>query len=257
MLLCRRLRALLLTAGLAAAMAAPAAAQSTSDAPLPPIEDLVRYFDTIVFGSEFGPDYASAVVAKWSEGTLTVSLEQRATKEHLGFVSAHLAALGRLTGKTFSGAKTPESAAIRVLFVRRNEMAVIGGPNIDPKAVREAAAAGGCYFMSWKKPESRIVKAIVVVNVERDPALINSCLLEELTQLLGLPNDSDAVRPSIFSDRDNLHELSPHDAILVRTLYDPRMKAGLPRAEALGIARTIISELARPARPSTSHGQGG
>lgn len=257
MLLCRRLGALLLTAGLAAAMAAPTAAQSPSDVPLPPVEDLVRYFDTIVFGSEFGPAHASRVVAKWSEGSLTVSLEQRATKEHLGFVSAHLATLGRLTGKTFSGTKTPESAAIRVLFLRRNEMAAIQGPNIDPKAISEAAAAGGCYFMSWKKPESRIVKAIVVVNVERDPAHINSCLLEELTQLMGLPNDSDALRPSIFSDSDNLPELSPHDAILVRTLYDSRMKAGLPRTEALGIARTIISELAHPAKPSTSRGQGG
>ncbi len=253
----RRLRALLLAAGLAAAMAVQAAAQSMPDVRVPPVEDLVRYFDTIVFGSEFGPAHASAVVAKWSETTLTVSLEQRATNEHLAFVSAHLATLGRLTGKTFSGTKTPESAAIRVLFLRRNEMSAVGGPNIDQKAVREAAAAGGCYFMSWKKPESRIVKAIVVVNVERDPALVNSCLLEELTQLLGLPNDSDTMRPSIFSDRDNLLELSPHDAILVRTLYDPRMKAGLPRAEALGVARTIISELARPARPSTSRGQGG
>lgn len=255
-MLCRRLRTLMFAAGLAA-MAVPAAAQSPTGGPLPPVEDLVRYFDTIVFGSEFGPDYASAVVAKWPGDTLTVSLEQRATEKHLGFVSTHLATLARLTGKKFSGTKTPESAAIRVLFLRRAEMAAIEGPNIDPKAIREAAAAGGCYFMSWKQPESRIVKAIVVVNVERDLALINSCLLEELTQSLGLPNDSDAMRPSIFSDRDNLYELPPHDAILVRTLYDPRMKAGLPRAEALEVARTIISELARPARQPTSRGRGG
>jgi len=114
--------------------------------------------------------------------------------------------------------------------------------------MKQAAAAGGCYFLSWKKPESRIVKAIVVVNVERDPALINSCLLEELAQSLGLPNDSDAMRPSIFSDRDNLSELAPHDAILMRALYDPRMTAGLPRAAALGVARTVISELVGSAR---------
>ena len=249
-------RALLLAAGLAATVAS-ASAQSPTGGPLPPVDDLVRYFDTIVFGSEMGPAYASTVIAKWPGDTLTVSLEQRATPEHLGFVSAHLAALGRLTGKKFSGTKTPESAAIRVLFLRRNEMAAIGGPNVDPQAIREAAAAGGCYFLSWKQPESRIVKAIVVVNVERDPALINSCLLEELTQSLGLPNDSDGMRPSIFSDRDHLSELSPHDAILVRTLYDPRMKAGLPRAAALGVARTVISELAGSARSSTSHGRGG
>lgn len=242
----KTLPGLLLAAGLAATVPAPA--QSPTGNPLPPVDELVGYFDTIVFGSEMGPAFVSTVIAKWPDEALTVSLEQRATKGHLGFVSTHLAALGRLTGKKFNGTKTPESAAIRVLFLRRHEMAAIQGPNIDTSAVRKAAAAGGCYFLSWKQPESRIVKAVIVVNVERHPAHINSCLLEELTQSLGLPNDSDAIRPSIFSDSDNLVELAPHDALLVRTLYDPRMKAGLPRAEALRVARTIISELASPAK---------
>lgn len=241
----------LLAAAALAATAAPAA-----DAP-PSVDDLVRYFDTIVFGSELNPAFASRVVAKWPDDTLTVSLEQRATEEHLRFVSSHLAALGELTGKTFSGTRTPETAAIRILFLRRRDMAAIGGPNIDPEAVREAAAAGGCYFLAWKQPESRIVKAVIVVNVERDPALVDSCLLEELTQSLGLPNDSDMMRPSIFSDRDRLRELAPHDAVLVRALYDPRMKAGLSRDAALAVARTVIADLLGPAGSSTSRGRGG
>jgi len=244
---------LLALLGLAAlaATAVPAADR------LPSVDELVRYFDTIVFGSELDPALAGRVIAKWPEDTLTVSLERRATEQHLRFVSAHLAALGRLTGKTFSGTRTPETAAIRILFLRRDEMAAVGGPNIDPRVVRRAAADGGCYFLAWKKPESRLVKAVIVVNVERDPALVNSCLLEELTQSLGLPNDSDMMRPSIFSDRDHLRELAPHDAILVRALYDPRMAAGLPRDEALAVARTVMADLLRPATPSTSRDRGG
>lgn len=221
--------------------AAPATATLSVDA-------LVRYFDTIVFGSELDPKYASTVIAKWPRNVITVSLEQRATKEYLAFVSAHLAALSKLTGKKFGGAKDPESAAIRILFLKRQEMAAVRGPNVDAAAILEGAMSGGCYFLSWKKPEQDIVKALIVVNVERDPALTNSCLLEELTQSLGLPNDSDMLRPSIFSDSDHLTELSAQDQILVRTLYDPRMTAGLPRAEALKVARTIISGLGKPAK---------
>jgi len=251
----KALRTLLLAAGLIASI--PAAAQSPTDHSDPSVARLVGYFDTIVFGSEMGPKFASTVIAKWPSKALTVSLEQRATKEHLDYVSTHLATLSRLTGIRFSGTKTPESADIRILFLRRHEMAAVQGPNIDASAVRQAAAAGGCYFLSWKQPESRVIKAVIVVNVERHPAHIDSCLLEELTQSLGLPNDSDAMRPSIFSDSDHLTDLAPHDAILVRTLYDPRMTVGLPRADALRMARTIISDLTSPAKQPASRNPGG
>ena len=65
---------------------------------------------------------------------------------------------------------------------------------------------------------------------------------------MGLTLDSDAMRPSIFSKQDHLTALSPQDQILVRTLYDPRMKAGMPRAEALKTARTVIAELLKAAK---------
>lgn len=245
-----RLKTALAAATLLLAAIVPAVAQAPAapKAATLTVDGLVRYFDTIVFGSEFGPGYANAVIAKWPKDLITVSLERRAAPEHLAFVKAHLEALQKLTGKKFSGSKTPESADIRILFVKRDEMAAIRGPNVDAQAVLDGAMQGGCYFLSWKKPERDIVKGIIVVNVERDAEATNSCLLEELTQSLGLPNDSDMLRPSIFSDRDHLTELSIQDQVLVRTLYDPRMTAGLPRAEALQVARTIISGLGKPAK---------
>ena len=239
---------------LALAIAVPAVCPMAVDAQPAPktavlsVDALVSYFDTIAFGSELDPKYASTVVAKWPKDVITVSLERGATPEYLGFVSAHLTVLGKLTGKKFGGTKTAETADIRILFVKREEMAAIRGPNVDAEAVLKGAMGGGCYFLFWKKPEKDIVKAIVVVNVERDPATTNSCLLEELTQSLGLPNDSDVLRPSIFSDRDHLTELAVQDQVLVRTLYDPRMTAGLPRAAALKVARTVISGLGKPAK---------
>lgn len=250
------LRALLFAACMAAT-ATPAVAQSPTGGPLPPVDDLVRYFDTIVFGSEMGPAYANKVIAKW-EGTIGISLQALGTEQYAQFIQAHLRNLRKLTGLAFHQVDPKANVqGVSVIFVKRADMDKIPVPEQYRAPMKQAAAAGSCYFLSWKKPESRIVKAVVVVNVERDPALINSCLLEELTQSLGLPNDSDAMRPSIFSDRDHLSELSPHDAILVRALYDPRMTAGLPRAAALGVARTIISELVGSAGSSTSRGRGG
>jgi len=229
-------------------------AQAPAAKPMPSVDELVRYFDTIVFGSELDPKYASKVVAKWPQHLITISLEQLKTKEYLGFIQNHLTTLTKLTNRTFGGTPNHESADIRVFFVHKADMAKFEGPNVDPEAVKKGAAGGGCYFLSWKKPESQIVKALIVVNVDRDPAYTNSCLLEELTQSMGLPNDSDSLRPSIFSDKDHLFQLQLPDAILVRTLYDPRLELGMPRAQALKVARTIITELTKTI---TSRKQGG
>jgi hypothetical protein len=123
---------------------------------------------------------------------------------------------------------------------------------VDPGLIQRLGAQGGCYFISARAPgeEGRISRAVIVVNNERQDDAINHCLLEEITQSLGLPNDSDTMRPSLFSDRDQLIAFSRHDEILIRTLYDYRIKAGVPRQEALAAARDVVRELHRflPAR---------
>ena len=64
-----------------------------------------------------------------------------------------------------------------------------------------------------------------------------------MIQSLGLPNDSNLINPSIFSDRSRRTDLTRTDLIILKTLYDPRMKAGLPRDDALVLARSVIAEL--------------
>ena len=73
--------------------------------------------------------------------------------------------------------------------------------------------------------------------------MLKSCIVEETTQVMGLPNDSSDVRPSIFNDRGGLDDLSGQDVLLLRLLYDPRLKAGMTRDEALATARRILPEL--------------
>lgn len=221
------------------------------------VGNLVNYFDTIVFGSEHGPKYASTVVAKW-KGPVGIDFQGRVSDQHKKFVWNHLRILADITRLEFREVDTDaDIPGISLKFVNKSEMGKIPVPEEYRAAMENSAANSNCYFMIWKQPESRFVKGIIVVNVEKDLAVLNSCLLEELTQSLGLPNDSDILRPSVFSDRDRLYKLGPQDKVLLHTLYHPRMQAGLPKAEALKIAREIIEDLARPAKPSTSRDQGG
>lgn len=228
------------------ALTLPAAA--LAEAPRPGSEEILRYFDTVVFGAEIPGVQAAKVVAKWpADKEIAVKLQGRFGKEQVGMFVKHLRELAQQTRLKFNAFAGPEHkdrpAAIDVVFVKRDEMDKVPLPGVDPALIRRMAASGGCYFLSFRKPEDTFVKAVIVANVERPAEHLDSCLLEELTQSLGLPNDSDALRPSIFSDRDRLTSLSRADRIVIRTLYDRRLPAGTPRARALEIARPIIAEL--------------
>ncbi len=93
----------------------------------------------------------------------------------------------------------------------------------------------------------QLVRGVVIIPVDRARARgkLVACVVEELTQLLGLPNDSDHVFPSIFNDRSTDEFLSPLDIVLLRMLYDPRLKAGMNPATVRPLARQIATELIR------------
>ena len=70
-----------------------------------------------------------------------------------------------------------------------------------------------------------------------------ACIHEEMAQGLGLANDSPRARPSIFNDDEEFALLTTHDEMLLRMLYDDRLRSGMGAAEAAPIARQIAREL--------------
>ena len=227
-------------------IAAAAFTARAEEGPRRSVPEVLRYFDTIVFGSEAFPEFAADRIAKW-EGPVSIGIRGRVVPRYAKMLMSHLQRLAWATGLRFdpflSDREKGRAAGIDVVFLKKAEMKNVMIPGVEKRIIDDLAASGGCYFLTFRKPESRIVKGVVVVNVERTDAAIDHCLLEELTQTMGLPNDSDLLRPSLFSDRDRLVEYAPVDRLLIRTLYDHRMAAGLPREKALLVARTILTEL--------------
>lgn len=86
--------------------------------------------------------------------------------------------------------------------------------------------------------------AVAVIRAEHPTLLRQSCIHEELAQGLGLANDSPRARPSIFNDDEEFGFLTLHDELLLRMLYDPRLKLGMMADEARPIVTQIASELA-------------
>lgn len=86
-------------------------------------------------------------------------------------------------------------------------------------------------------------KAVALVRAEHPELLMKSCIHEEVAQGLGLANDSPRARPSIFNDDDEFALLTRHDELLLRMLYDPRLRAGMSAEEARPVVRRMAREL--------------
>jgi len=236
------------------------AAEKASDAAL------IKFFEAVVFKSEYKSVAPSKHIKKWlaplrvtvsslagkvvpkaSGGKELKLKKQRPAPENIKIIQKHLRTLVKLSGvATEDAKKVKKPPNLSIKFVPRLAM---GAPFIakeaPPKLLKTMARPGVCYFLTWAVKSGAIVKGIIVVNNQMPIEAIDACLLEELTQAMGLPNDSDIVKPSVFNQRATPTRLSRNDRILIRALYDKRMAPGAPRDEAMVLARKVISELNR------------
>lgn len=87
------------------------------------------------------------------------------------------------------------------------------------------------------------VQAVAVIRAEHPDLMRLSCIHEEIAQGLGLANDSPRARPSVFNDDEEFALLTRMDDILLRILYDPRLRPGMTEDEARPIVETIAAEI--------------
>ena len=86
-------------------------------------------------------------------------------------------------------------------------------------------------------------RAVAVIPSEHPDLMRLACNHEELAQALGLPNDSNAARPSIFNDDQEFALLTRQDELMLRILYDPALHPGMTEAEARPIVETLATRL--------------
>lgn len=97
--------------------------------------------------------------------------------------------------------------------------------------------------VSGSRTPHQYTRAVALIRTEHPDLVRLSCIHEEMAQGLGLPNDSPAARPSIFNDDDEFALLTTHDELLLKMLYDPRLKLGMTADEARPAARIIARDL--------------
>lgn len=167
-------------------------------------------------------------------------------------LAAYAARLARASGADI--AVVDRGGNFRVFLLHDAERRRIGPelrraiPGIGPapiEAVETLSRATYCpLIVSDRGDDGRITEAVTVIRAELPKRLRIACLHEELAQGLGLANDSDEARPSIFADDDEFGRLTSLDEALITMLYDARLRPGMTADEAAPLLPVIAAEIA-------------
>lgn len=227
--------------------------------------DLVRDFREIALFDEYGvddgvfvprrsPSYLRRWVGPISVGIqfgASVPTEQRARDREV--IAEYARRLQNLTGVPIS---MTQSSRANLLFLVLNEaeqrtavrnlpgrFRYPGAAVID--AIQNSPRDVFCAAFAYSNPQRRgeYESALILVKAEHGDLMRKSCVHEEMAQAMGLTNDSNSARPSIFNDDEEFALLTVHDEILLQMLYDPRLWPGMTEAEAL----PLLEEIARDA----------
>ncbi len=227
-------------------------------------ETLVRNFERIalydeyaVIGGRFVPRQTPSVLRRWDRpvriGLVIGDLVPPAMRRRFrADVTAYAARLSRLTGHPIT--VTDERPNLMVMFVYKDEAARAldrvrkAIPRLNPAVAREIADAPAntfCVAYAFSSPADpgRYTSAVILIKAEHPELMRLSCIHEELAQSLGLANDSPVARPSIFNDDEEFALLTRHDALLLKMLYDRRLRPGMTLEQ----ARPLLPAIARDA----------
>ncbi len=221
-------------------------------------DQVLRNFLSIALRAEaaddVGPDGGIAI-SKWRD-PIRYRLVGARTRDRvqIAALSDHLAAL---TGLDIREAGEVERYNMDIRFIppegRAAEMReLLATQWLGPRVARLAEGwrdyeIDRCFALTTRDPTTGVTgTAHVFIKDELPLVWRETCIIEEMAQSLGLLNDDPRANPSIFNDDGAYQALTTHDELLLRILYDPRIRSGMHRDSVQPLAERIVAEL-RPA----------
>ncbi|MBI4741325.1 MAG: DUF2927 domain-containing protein [Betaproteobacteria bacterium] len=210
---------------------------------------LVDSFVDIALNNEHAGQ--KSTLRKWMSPIHYFVIHRVADQElHDRLIRTHFEQLSEITGLTIKPAERQQTANTLIVLSTENQLKddllnYFGWQSATQreKFFRESV----CLGIFATKADSTIFRAVVIIPVDRARAQgkLVACMVEELAQVLGLPNDSVKVFPSVFNDLSTDVYLSGLDWLLLKMLYDPRLKPGMQENAARPVLRRIVDDLKR------------
>lgn len=219
-------------------------------------EKILRNFNIVAFGNEYTlKRYQN--VRKWAK-PIRIGIQGKYPPYFEQFVNEHIRNLWELTGHPielyYSFAKQkagtlakdfdPKKVNFILYYLPTRDIYKAVGKHFDNdrKQVQFMIDNSTCFAKFFTR-KNEIVAGFAVFPDHRPKDHMWACVVEELTQILGLANDSASVNPSIFNDVSQHFSLTEHDEWMLRMFYDPRITPGMDRRKAIAMGRQILSEI--------------
>lgn len=234
-----------------------------ADAPFG-VPELVRDFERVALYDEYADvdgrfvrSESPALLRRW-DGPVRVAVmtgtsapPEDAARDRAN-VAAFTRRLGRLTGVDMALGEG-DDVNFLVLFMTSTERTAFADqvaayyPDFAPavvRALRDTPLDTFCTAYAFSDPARPSVysSVMILIRAEHPPLTRLSCVHEEMAQAMGLPNDSPDSRPSLFNNSLEFALLTEHDAILLRMLYDPRLRPGMTAAEVRPLLPAIATD---------------
>ena len=196
----------------------------------------LRAFSEVAFGTETGRGGNEQHVVKWTDPVIFATSGTTGSID--AYVAGYFLTLSDITGLSISSgesSRTEPNFLIRSLASDDMEGVIEQGtwrPHARGFLRQFAETNMPCVFV-LRTQEGRIVRADVFLKHDINRAQAGFCIQEEVAQALGLPNDSDVIANTVFSDVNDVTQLTPLDETLLRLLYLDVIEPGMSRILAL------------------------
>ncbi|MBL4638334.1 MAG: hypothetical protein COC04_01090 [Gammaproteobacteria bacterium] len=166
---------------------------------------------------------------------------------HERLVALHFSQIRDITGLKIQPADQLHPANLTIVLTseKRYQQDIAHYFKLDEnaKTTKEMAKKIGSASLFTRRDNS-IQQAAVVIPTDRAraEARLLATLSEMLTQVLGFPNRSTSVYPSVLNDRARDHFLSGLDYLMLKILYDDRVQSGMSSIKTRETVNQIIAE---------------
>ena len=188
-------------------------------------QEEIEYFTEIALGAEFCDE--TPVIKKWTDD-IRIKINGEPTEEDLQTINTIVDDLNELI------------SGIKIKIINKNEnLSITFSPesdfiSIDPNYV---PTNYGFFWALWHDDNFVIYDAsILIASADIAQQERSHLIREELTQSLGLMNDSNKYEDSIFyQEWTDLTELSEIDKAVIKLLYHKKIKPGMSKDQVLNI----------------------
>jgi hypothetical protein len=205
---------------------------------------LIESFMAIAMEREYG-EAKQTRFARWQQPIRLQLINESGDKPlQADVVKVQAAHLARITGHPISMVTAkPNLTLIMTDYSKMKSWANRTMGN-DP-SVNIALKEGLCLANFATNPQHEISRATIIIPVDysRAKGRFLDCVVEEFTQVMGLPNDSDKVFPSIFNDNSIDSFLTGLDYVLLKMAYHPALKPGMRSDEIRAALPTALADL--------------